>query len=118
MDFEEEPAPTEDVAEPEEKTQSEDPAPATLPTDSDDLFSTPGEDSGTAVLEPSAADEAPKEETEEEVVKSKPVAPAPTKTVDLFDDDIEEEPPAPRPQPATVAAPKVRKHLYSYWRVA
>ena len=80
----------EDVAEPVEDSPKEEPTPATLPTDdSDDLFSdAPAtEKSGAAVLEPSTT------ESEEPAVQSKPIAPAATETVDLFDDDSTEEPP-------------------------
>lgn len=80
----------EDVAEPLEDSPKEEPTPATLPTDdSDDLFSdAPAtEKSGAAVLEPSTT------ESEEPAVQSKPIAPAATETVDLFDDDSTEEPP-------------------------
>ena len=105
MDFEEGDAPaeaTEDFPEPlEDAPMEEEPTPpATLPMptteDSDDLFAdtttadTEPEKGSAAVLEPSSAP------PEEQPVQSKPVAPAATDTVDLFDDDSTEE---PQPKP-------------------
>ena len=94
MDFEEEGA-TADTTETVEEPQTEEPTPATLPTDSgEDTTTAAKPESSTALLEPTSTDDVP----EEEVVHSKPVpAPAPaapkSKVHDLFDDDEEEDEP-------------------------
>jgi hypothetical protein len=107
MDFEEEEA-TADTTETVEEPQTEEPTPATLPTDSgeDSTTAEAKPESSTALLEPTSTDDVP----EEEVVRSKPIsAPAAkSKVHDLFDDDDDEE---DEPPTTTTTEPQVKVYL-------